>query len=605
MIPRLFQPNAWRRVIPLCTVGLLVGGAHDPGPARETNPNRDHGDRRYGLHDGNDLRTLVYNYGTVGRPNTEPSLEWPSQSGHGYAYEFGLLVGAEVVTADGDTVPIISDGLLDGGDYDPNGGENWWGWEPLPGYAATGQDRIALSDDPTTWPADWTAWPGEHGEGVVSADLESYYVMDDRHNAEIPYYPFPGDSTRRGLGIEVAVRGYQFNTDLDADFFLLTYAITNVSDKILPRVVVGIMGDPHLGGAGDFADDYVGYLDALGNDSHTGQTLAIRNLVYAWDAEGSGNDFGIPWEELGWLGVQFIVTPGLEPDGLDNDQDGFTDESQADGIDNDGDWDPTDAAAQADGPEALHYWDPLLWNGVDDDGDGRIDDWGDLDGLSDDLNGNGIPDPGEPDFETRDPDEVETAGLTSLWAPLYGTETAGMDELIWQRLTPGNLAGESEIAQNNDNIIIAGSGYFHLEPGDTKHLVIAFHIRPGKEALIASAQRAYGRYLYLTAGAPYLTLDPGPAVPRAVTLLPNYPNPFNPITVIAYELNAPRWITLGVYDLRGGLVKRLVHGLQPAGRWAVFWDGTDRRGVPAASGFYFYRLATPTTTLTGKMVLVR
>ncbi|MFQ6614935.1 MAG: hypothetical protein ACE5D1_08835, partial [Fidelibacterota bacterium] len=107
----------------------------------------DHSDRKFGLHEGNKVRTLFYNYGSVGRPNTEPSLEWPAYSSHGYGYEFGPMVGAEVVDADGDTVRIFSDGMLDGGDYDITGGANVWGWEPLPGYAASGQNKIAISTD--------------------------------------------------------------------------------------------------------------------------------------------------------------------------------------------------------------------------------------------------------------------------------------------------------------------------------------------------------------------------------------------------------------------------------------------------------------------------
>lgn len=41
-------------------------------------------DRREGIMDGNKIRTVFYNYGSIGRPNTEPSIEWPKGSGHGY-----------------------------------------------------------------------------------------------------------------------------------------------------------------------------------------------------------------------------------------------------------------------------------------------------------------------------------------------------------------------------------------------------------------------------------------------------------------------------------------------------------------------------------------
>ncbi|MFQ6606111.1 MAG: hypothetical protein ACE5DP_00435 [Fidelibacterota bacterium] len=456
-----------------------------------------HSDRKFGLHDGNKIRTLFYNYGSIGRPNTEPSMEWPAFSSHGYAYEFGPIVGAEVVDTDSDTVVIFSDGMLDGGDYDPAGGANWWGWEPLPGYAADGQQYIGLSNNSATWgdnfPTDkdgFLVWPGQFGDGVVVADLESYYVMDDRYNAEFQYYPVPSDSSIRGLGVEVTVRGYQYAASVAEDIIFFQYEVKNVSEKTLDKVVIGMIGDPHIGGAGDFGDDYAGFINNEGLDSYTGESLDVTSMVYCWDKPGSGNDFNIPWDELGWLGYKFLESPGIATDNIDNDNDGFVDESQYDGIDNDGDWDLTDATAEADTAEARNYWDPIMWNGVDDDGDGRIDDWGDLDGKSDDLNGNGIMDPGEPDFDLTDVDESDMIGLTSFWAPVYGTEEAGMDDIMWTRMIPGTYASAEDIAQEADNIFIFGSGYFPLAPGETQKFSIAVIMGQGKEDLLANAKVA-------------------------------------------------------------------------------------------------------------------
>ena len=59
------------------------------------------------VHDANKLNTLFYNYGSVGRPNTEPSFNWPSGSLRGYAYEAGLMIGAEVKDSSGNMVHIF------------------------------------------------------------------------------------------------------------------------------------------------------------------------------------------------------------------------------------------------------------------------------------------------------------------------------------------------------------------------------------------------------------------------------------------------------------------------------------------------------------------
>ncbi len=84
-----------------------------------------------------------------------------------------------------------------------------------------------------------------------------------------------------------------------------------------------------------------------------------------------------------------------------------------------------------------------------------------------------------------------------------------------------------------------------------------------------------------------------------------YPNPFNPATVIAFALAKSQHVELAVYDVRGSLVRVLVDAELPQGVHRIVWDGSDRSGAPAASGVYFYRLATPVTAETGKMVLLK
>lgn len=85
----------------------------------------------------------------------------------------------------------------------------------------------------------------------------------------------------------------------------------------------------------------------------------------------------------------------------------------------------------------------------------------------------------------------------------------------------------------------------------------------------------------------------------------NYPNPFNPNTVIRYSLRNATEVRLAVYDVRGALVRTLVSGFQDAGKYRIDWDGTNDRGGRVSSGVYFYRIKTPEFTDTRKMVLLR
>ena len=140
-----------------------------------------HVDRNFSLADGNKLRTLIYNYGSIGRPNTEPSIEWPIFSNHGYAYEFGFVVGAEVEDIHGITVQIFSDGMIDGGDRNQSGGSNVWGWEPVQGY---GIDK----DIYNTWNAS-----DKNKGGIAMSNLRMM-------NVNIPAVPYRAISGAREAG---------------------------------------------------------------------------------------------------------------------------------------------------------------------------------------------------------------------------------------------------------------------------------------------------------------------------------------------------------------------------------------------------------------------
>jgi len=90
------------------------------------------------------------------------------------------------------------------------------------------------------------------------------------------------------------------------------------------------------------------------------------------------------------------------------------------------------------------------------------------------------------------------------------------------------------------------------------------------------------------------------------TLHQNTPNPFNPRTVIRYELPTDGLETsLRVYDLRGSLVRTLVDGPQFAGTRTVTWNGRDDSGRMVSSGMYFYRLTVGTESKTKKLMLLK
>ncbi|GJQ19913.1 MAG: hypothetical protein HBSIN02_02680 [Bacteroidia bacterium] len=82
--------------------------------------------------------------------------------------------------------------------------------------------------------------------------------------------------------------------------------------------------------------------------------------------------------------------------------------------------------------------------------------------------------------------------------------------------------------------------------------------------------------------------------PASFFLSQNFPNPFNPTTVIEFSIPERSVVKLGVFDLLGRKVVSLFEGQLPAGQYRQEWTGKDAAGQRASSGVYIYRLETST-----------
>jgi hypothetical protein len=92
--------------------------------------------------------------------------------------------------------------------------------------------------------------------------------------------------------------------------------------------------------------------------------------------------------------------------------------------------------------------------------------------------------------------------------------------------------------------------------------------------------------------------------PALFALHPNYPNPFNPVTQIRYDLPQTARVTLTIYNAQGRVVDELVNAVQPTGAHAKLWNAGSY-----PSGVYFARLAVnnggATQTATQRMMLLK
>ena len=88
--------------------------------------------------------------------------------------------------------------------------------------------------------------------------------------------------------------------------------------------------------------------------------------------------------------------------------------------------------------------------------------------------------------------------------------------------------------------------------------------------------------------------------PTEYILYNNYPNPFNPSTIIKYSLPKQSFVTLKIYDILGNEITTLWEGNKPAGNFEVNFDGKN-----LSSGLYFYRLQTEGFVQTRKMIFLK
>ncbi|MBI1806982.1 MAG: glycoside hydrolase family 9 protein [Ignavibacteria bacterium] len=106
---------------------------------------------------------------------------------------------------------------------------------------------------------------------------------------------------------------------------------------------------------------------------------------------------------------------------------------------------------------------------------------------------------------------------------------------------------------------------------------------------------------YIARGGSVNEISPDPStIPTSVILHQNFPNPFNPSTVIRYSLPVSSRVVLKVYNLLGEKIATLVDGTEDPGFKSVEWSAT---GVP--SGIYVYRIIAGTFTDVRKMAVIK
>ncbi|MBC8415668.1 MAG: choice-of-anchor D domain-containing protein [Candidatus Cloacimonetes bacterium] len=94
-------------------------------------------------------------------------------------------------------------------------------------------------------------------------------------------------------------------------------------------------------------------------------------------------------------------------------------------------------------------------------------------------------------------------------------------------------------------------------------------------------------------------------VPLETRLNGNYPNPFNPSTIISFELAESSPVELVIYNMKGQKVKELMNSNLDAGYYKIVWNGKDDQNHAVSSGIYFYKMKSGKYISTGKCILLK
>ena len=94
-------------------------------------------------------------------------------------------------------------------------------------------------------------------------------------------------------------------------------------------------------------------------------------------------------------------------------------------------------------------------------------------------------------------------------------------------------------------------------------------------------------------------------LPIQFSLYQNFPNPFNPVTTLRYDLPENGIVTIIIYDMLGRDVKTLISEYQDPGYRSIIWDATNDYGKPVSAGVYLYKIQASDFVQTKKMVLLK
>ena len=193
----------------------------------------------------------------------------------------------------------------------------------------------------------------------------------------------------------------------------------------------------------------------------------------------------------------------------------------------------------------------------------------------------------------------------------FGVEISPRKRLSYS-LPPKPPLGAFDVRFKDDWKVVKDYGEVEVMP-TTETITIAYDIilNAGEHYNWVLSSETLDDYVLEDAGeltvpsAERFTLELKAVVPATFTLHQNFPNPFNPITTLSYDLPEDSGVRLTIFDMLGNEVATLVNTNQQAGFKSVKWNATDSMGRPVSAGVYLYQIQAGEFVQTKKMVLLK
>jgi len=153
------------------------------------------------------------------------------------------------------------------------------------------------------------------------------------------------------------------------------------------------------------------------------------------------------------------------------------------------------------------------------------------------------------------------------------------------------------------------SDYGELEPGEADEIVVtmsAVDMEEGTYDAEIGVYTFFGEHMI----AMQMVIDDGVgvtdggAIPDVFALHQNFPNPFNPLTAISYDVPEFADVKIDIYNLLGQNVRTLVTGEHEPGYYRTIWNGKNDQGALVTTGVYIYRI-TARSNATGEVAFTK